>query len=92
MSEPCRASKRIGCPDCRTMLGCHQPSPHPGLNHYDAQEQIWWMAGDGAEPELFRKEPAVSRGSTGGRTVYQPLGPGGNGGPTVHEPLKGPLR
>ena len=56
MSESCRASKRIGCPDSGTVLVCHEPSPHPGLNHYDAQEHVWWWPTTGAEPELFTSE------------------------------------
>ena len=39
---PCRASRRLGCPDTPAVLVCHQPSPHPGLNHYDAMEHLWW--------------------------------------------------
>lgn len=67
MSVPCHASKRLGCPDCQTVLVCHQAYPHRGLNHYDAQEQVWWQNAGGAEPELYRAatpgEPAHPAGS-----------------------------
>lgn len=58
MSGPCKATKRIGCPDCPTVLACYQPDPHPGLNHYDAQERVWWQHAT-AEPTLY-SEVAVS--------------------------------
>jgi hypothetical protein len=60
--QPCRASVRIGCPDSPVVLVCHQPTPHPGLDHYDAAERIYWERTD-AEPWLLRSPmPAVSAG------------------------------
>jgi len=58
----CRASVRVGCPDSPTVLVCHQPTPHPGLNHYDAQERIYWQRTD-AEPWLLASPAAVVAGS-----------------------------
>lgn len=55
--KPCRASVRIGCPDSPTVLVCHQPTPHPGLNHYDAAERIYWQRTN-AEPWLLRSPDA----------------------------------
>lgn len=50
-AKPCLASIRFGCPDEPSVLVCHQPHPHPGLNHYDAGERIWWARTD-ATPVL----------------------------------------
>lgn len=52
MTAPCLATVTVGCPDAPTTLVCHQPNPHPGLNHYDAGELVWWQVTD-AQPELY---------------------------------------
>ena len=67
MSVPCSAFKRLGCPDGGTVLVCHQPSLHPGLNHYDAQEQVWWQPSTGVEPVLFNTDREPD--NPGGRRV-----------------------
>jgi len=51
-ADPCRASRRVGCPDESTVLVCHQPNRHPG-DHYDASEHMWWQWAELAdEPPL----------------------------------------
>ena len=54
VTAPCRASTQVGCPDGPARLVCHQPGPHPGLNHYDAAERLWWARTD-AEPVLWHE-------------------------------------
>lgn len=51
---PCRESATLGCPDHPVKLICHQTWPHPGRDHFDAQEQLWWRK-TGAEPELYEE-------------------------------------
>lgn len=70
MSGPCRASKRLGCPDTPAVLVCHRPAHEAAWDHYDAQEQVWWMdAGRWPEPELFgaTQKTAASPGPVKGQ-------------------------
>jgi hypothetical protein len=49
MNEQCKATANL----TTTRLFCHLPTPHPGLNHYDGIDRIWWQRAEaGSEPVL----------------------------------------